>query len=153
MGRVHRSTQLGDVNMGLFDSVVGNVLNNLGGARGGGNDMLQLVMGLIQQNGGLGGLLDKLKQGGLADQVSSWVGNGANLPLSAEQISQALGSGPLAQLAGQFGLNPEEISGGLAKFLPETVNQLTPEGRLPDNANDTDLLGQGLSALAGKLFG
>lgn len=139
--------------MGLFDSVVGNVLNNLGGARGGGNDMLQLVMGLIQQNGGLGGLLDKLKQGGLADQVSSWVGNGANLPLSAEQISQALGSGPLAQLAGQFGLNPEEISGGLAKFLPETVNQLTPEGRLPDNANDTDLLGQGLSALAGKLFG
>ena len=139
--------------MGLFDSVVGNVLNNLGGAQGGSSDMLQLVMGLIQQNGDLGGLLDKLKQGGLADQVSSWVGNGANLPLSAEQVSQVLGSGPLAQLAGQFGLNPEEISGGLAKFLPETVNQLTPEGRLPDNANDTDLLGQGLSALAGKLFG
>lgn len=140
--------------MGLFDSVVGNVLNNLGGAQGGGgNDMLQLVMGLIQQNGGLGGLLEKLKQGGLADQVSSWVGNGANLPLNTEQISQALGSGPLAEMAAKFGLDPQEISGGLAKYLPEAVNQLTPEGRLPDNANDPDLLGQGLSALAGKLFG
>ncbi len=141
--------------MGLFDSVVGNVLNNLGngGAPGGGNDMLKLVMGLIQQNGGLGGLLEKLKQGGLADQVSSWVGSGANLPLSAEQISQALGSGPLAEMAAKFGLDPREISSGLAKYLPETVNQLTPEGRLPDNANDPDLLGQGLSALTGKLFG
>lgn len=141
--------------MGLFDSVVGNVLNNLGndGASAGGNSMLQLVIGLIQQNGGLGGLLEKLKQSGLSDQVASWVGGGANLPVNAEQISQALGSGPLAELAAKFGFNPQEISGMLAKQLPEVVNQLTPDSRLPDNANDPDLLGQGLSALTGKLFG
>lgn len=139
--------------MGLFDSVVGNVLNNLGGEQGGGNDMLQLVMALIQQNGGLGGLLDKLGQGGLTEQVSSWVGNGDNLPLSAEQVSQALGSGPLADLAARFGLDTRDASAALARFLPDTVNRLTPEGRLPDNAHDTDLLGQGLAALTGKLFG
>jgi len=141
--------------MGLFDSVVGNVLNNLGndGAQAGGNSMLQMVMGLLQQQGGLGGLVEKLNQSGLSQQAASWVGSGANLPVNANQISQALGSGPLAELAAKFGLNPQEISGSLAQYLPETVNQLTPEGRLPDNANDSDLLGQGLSALAGKLFG
>lgn len=141
--------------MGLFDSVVGNVMNNLGNgaAQGGGNDMLQLVIGLVQQNGGLGGLLEKLKQSGLSEQAASWVGGGANLPVNPEQISQALGSGPLAELATKFGFNPQEISGMLAQQLPEVVNQLTPDNRLPDNANDPDLLGQGLSALAGKLFG
>jgi uncharacterized protein YidB (DUF937 family) len=141
--------------MGLLDGVIGNVLNNLGtdGAQAGGNSMMQLVMGLLQQQGGLGGLVEKLSQSGLSQQAASWVGSGANLPVSAEQIGQALGSGPLADLAAKFGLNPQEITGSLSQHLPEVVNQLTPEGRLPDNANDTDLLGQGLSALAGKLFG
>jgi uncharacterized protein YidB (DUF937 family) len=140
--------------MGLFDGVIGNVLNELGaGNTAGGSDTLQMVMGLLQQHGGLGGLVEKLGQSGLSQQAASWVGCGANLPVSAEQISQALGSGPLAEMAARFGLNPQEISGKLAQYLPEAVNHLTPEGRLPDNANDTDQLGQGLAALAGKLFG
>lgn len=144
--------------MGLFDGVMGEVLNNLGGngpgsSQGGGNAMLQLVTGLIQQNGGLGGLVDLLSRQGLGQQVASWVGRGDNLPVSAEQLGQALGSGPLAELAGRFGLDPQALRGNLVQYLPEVVNQLTPDGRLPDNANDNALLEQGLSALAGKLFG
>jgi uncharacterized protein YidB (DUF937 family) len=141
--------------MGLLDGVIGNVLNNLGngGTQPGGNDLLQLVMGLLQQQGGLGGLVEKLSQSGLSQQAASWVGSGANLPVDADQIGQALGSGPLAELAGRFGIDPQQISGSLAQYLPEVVNQLTPQGRLPDNANDSELLGQGLSALTGKLFG
>ncbi len=141
--------------MGLFDSVVGSVLNNMGsGAQaGGGGDIMQMVMGLMQQNGGLGGLVQMLGKSGLSEQVASWVGAGANQPVSADQIGQALGSGPLADLASKFGIDPSQLSGSLAQYLPEVVNQMTPEGRLPDNASDTDALGQGLSALAGKLFG
>lgn len=139
--------------MGLFDSVVGSVLNNIGGGQAAGGDMMQLVMGLLQQNGGLGGLVDLLNRNGLAEQAASWVGTGNNLPVSADQITQALGNGPLAELAGKFGIDPQQLSGSLAQYLPEVVNQLTPQGRLPDNANEPDLLGQGLSALAGKLFG
>jgi len=142
--------------MGLLDGVIGNVLNNLGnsgGSQAGGNDLMQMVMGLLQQQGGLGGLVEKLSQSGLSQQAASWVGTGANLPVNAEQIGQALGSGPLAELAAKFGIDPQQVSGSLAQYLPEVVNQLTPQGRLPDNANDSDLLGQGLSALTGKLFG
>jgi uncharacterized protein YidB (DUF937 family) len=142
--------------MGLLDGAIGDVLNNLGGAsgaQGGGNVMLQMVMSLVQQHGGLGGLVDMLAKNGLGQQAASWVGAGANAPVTADQLSQALGSGPLAALAGQFGLDPQALSGHLAQYLPEVVNQLTPEGRLPDNANSNDLLENGLTALAGKLFG
>lgn len=142
--------------MGLFDDAIGSVMNNLGGAAGtqaGGNPMLQMVMGLIQQNGGLGGLVDMLTRNGLGQQAASWVGTGANQAVSADQLGQALGSGPLADLAGRFGIDPQALGGQLAQYLPEVVNQLTPEGRLPDNANSNDLLENGLTALAGKLFG
>ncbi len=141
--------------MGLFDSVVGSVLNNMGGnaQAGGGGDIMQMVMGLMQQNGGLAGLVEMFNKSGLSQQAASWVGTGANLPINAEQISQALGSGQLADLAGKFGIDPAQLSGSLAQYLPEVVNQLTPQGRLPDNTGDTDALGQGLNALAGKLFG
>jgi uncharacterized protein YidB (DUF937 family) len=140
--------------MGLFDSVVGSVLNNMGGGNGAqGGDIMQMIMGLLQQNGGLAGLVEMFNKSGLSQQAASWVGSGDNLPISADQISSALGSGPLADLANKFGIDPQQLSGSLAQYLPDVVNQLTPQGRLPDNASDTDALGQGLNALAGKLFG
>lgn len=142
--------------MGLLDSVVGSVLNNMGGNAGtpaGGGNIMQMIMALLQQNGGLDGLLQTLSKSGLADQVASWVGTGANQAVSPDQIGKALGSSPLAELASKFGMDPAQLSGGLAQYLPEVVNQMTPEGKLPDNATDTDALGKGLAALTGKLFG
>lgn len=142
--------------MGLLDSVLGSVMNNMGGnaggQAGGGGDIMQMIMGLMQQNGGLGGLVQMLGKSGLSEQVASWVGTGANQPVSPDQIGQALGNGPLAELASKFGIDPTQLSGGLAQYLPEVVNQMTPEGKLPDNANDTDALGKGLASLASKMF-
>jgi uncharacterized protein YidB (DUF937 family) len=140
--------------MGLFDSVVGSVMNNMGGnAQAGGGDIMQMVIGLMQQNGGLAGLVEMFNNSGLSQQAASWVGTGDNLPVSADQISKVLGSGPLAELAGKFGIDPQQVSGMLAQFLPEIVNQMTPQGRLPENASGGDALSQGLNALTGKLFG
>lgn len=141
--------------MGLLDGVLGNVVGSvLGGAQGqagGGNAMLQLVMNLLQQQGGLSGLVDMLNKGGLGQQAASWVSTGANLPISPEQITQVLGQGGIGDLAAKMGMNAEDVSGGLAQYLPEVVNQLTPDGAIPGNEND--LLAQGLDALRGKLFG
>jgi len=140
--------------MGLFDSVVGGVLNNLGGnAQAGGGDIMQMVIGLMQQNGGLAGLVEMFNNSGLSKQAASWVGTGDNLPVSADQISKVLGSGQLGELAGKFGIDPQQASGMLAQYLPDIVNQMTPQGRLPDNAAGGDALSQGLNALTGKLFG
>jgi uncharacterized protein YidB (DUF937 family) len=107
----------------------------------------------MQQNGGLAGLVEMFNNSGLSQQAASWVGTGDNLPVSADQISKVLGSGPLAELAGKFGIDPQQVSGMLAQYLPEIVNQMTPQGRLPDNAVGGDALSQGLNALTGKLFG
>lgn len=140
--------------MGLLDGVLGSVVGNvLGGAQGqaGGNPMLQLALSLLQQKGGLSGIVDMLGKSGLGAQAASWVGTGNNLPISPEQITQALGNGTIADLAAKMGIDAKDVSGGLAQYLPDVVNQLTPDGAIP--ANENELLSQGLDVLRGKLFG
>ncbi len=139
--------------MGLFDSVAGGLGQMLGGqqaqAGAGDNPMLQAVMGLLGNSGGLGGLLQKFQQGGLADVAQSWVGTGANLPISAEQVQQVLGSGALGDIASKLGLQPEQAAGALSQALPEVVDKLTPNGQLPAEG---ELMATAQQML-GKLFG
>ena len=113
--------------MGLFDSVAGAVLGKLGGEQGG---IAQVAMEMFNQHGGLNGVLEKFKEGGLGDVAASWVGTGANLPISAEQISSVLGSGQLAEMAAKFGLSPEVLSSQIAEHLPNVVDKLTPNGEV-----------------------
>jgi len=134
--------------MGLFDQLAGGILNQATGGAGGGN-LAQLVLSLIgNHEGGLSGLVEKLKSGGLAEQVASWVGTGANLPVSAEQIQSALGSGVLGDLAQKAGIAPATISSQVASLLPSIIDKLTPNGEVGEHSQ----LQEGLSAL-GKMFG
>lgn len=97
--------------------------------------------------GSVGGLLGKLQKAGLGGQVSSWLGNGANLPISADQLRNALGNGQLRQMAEHAGLPVDQILDLLAQKLPQTVDAMSPNGQLkePDAASG-DLAGQaGLS--------
>lgn len=131
--------------MGLLDGVLGQVLG--GGAQGNsGGQWMEIVQVLLQQSGGLNGLLQKLQQSGLADQAASWVGTGANQPVDARQIGDALGRTELADLAARFGLSQDQISGSLADLLPQVVDRLTPNGRV-----DQD--GPSLGDLGGLLGG
>ena len=99
----------------------------LGGLLGGGNANADQAAA-----GGLGPLQQILEQAGLGDQVKSWIGNGENLPVSGEQIAQALGgTGALSELASKVGLNESDLASQLAEGLPEAVNHLTPQGSLP----------------------
>ena len=84
--------------------------------------------------GGLGGLLDKLQKGGLADIANSWVGSGPNQPVPSSQLGSALGPDIIKTLAQRSGLPEEEITKQLAQVLPGVVDKLTPAGRLPTAA-------------------
>ena len=128
--------------MGLFDSIASTVLGKvMGGGQGG---IMGVASELMNEHGGLSGMLDKFKQGGLGDLAASWVGKGENLPISAEQISSVLGSGTLASMAEKFGISPETLSAQLAEHLPGMVDKVTPDGVV--NAGSRDMLSSILGA-------
>ena len=135
--------------MSLLDQVVGA----LAGGESGDGTLLQTVLQLVNnpQTGGLEGLIRSFQQGGLGDIVNSWVANGQNLPVSGEQIEGVLGGSVLQDLASQLGVSPQQASGSLANVLPQLIDQMTPNGEVPQGG---DLLSQGLSLLKkGGLFG
>lgn len=135
--------------MGLFDQVVGALASAESGGQG---NLLQTVMQLVNnpQTGGLQGLIQSFQQGGLGDIVNSWVANGQNLPISAEQIQSVLGGTSLQDLAAKLGMSPAQASGSLADILPKMIDTMTPNGQLPAGG---DLLSQGMDLLKkGGLF-
>ena len=121
----------------------GNVNAGLpgGGAGGGGlSDMLKGGLGGLLAggaagsilSGGLGDLLNKFQQKGLGDQADSWVSSGPNKQVSPGDLANALGADQIEQLSAQSGLSRDELLQGLSQHLPDVVNHLTPDGRLPD---------------------
>ena len=111
--------------MGLLDSIAGTVLGKFGGDQG---SMAQIAMEMFNQHGGIGGVLDKFKAGGLGDVAASWVSKGENIPVTADQISSVLGSGAIAEMAAKFGISPETLSAQIAQYLPAVVDKMTPNG-------------------------
>ena len=120
----------------------GNVTASLpdGGAGGGLSDMLKGGLGGLLAggaagtvlSGGLGDLLKQFQQQGLGDQADSWVSNGPNKQVSPGDLGSALGADQIEALTAQSGLSRNELLQGLSQFLPDVVNKLTPDGRLPD---------------------
>jgi uncharacterized protein YidB (DUF937 family) len=81
---------------------------------------------------GLDSLLDRLRSVGLGDQVQSWLSDGPNKSINPQQVSQAIDPQQLSQLAKTAGVSPDEVAQGLAKALPEVVNEMTPHGQIPN---------------------
>jgi uncharacterized protein YidB (DUF937 family) len=131
---------------GLLNEALKSVLSGTGGqaaagkaaaaGSAGGGQLLQAALQMLQQSGGLDGLVKSLAGQGLGKEADSWVGTGENMPVSPGRLEQALGGDVLGQLASRFGMQQKDMSGGLANVLPELVNQLTPQGKIPANAND-----------------
>ena len=95
--------------------------------------VLSEVLGSGKQ-GGLNAIIAKLQQAGFGDQVKSWIGNGQNLPITAEQLQQVLGSDTVKQLAARFNIPVDQLAKVLAQQLPAAVDQASPEGKLPHTA-------------------
>ena len=92
--------------------------------------------------GGLGGLLNKLQQGGLGNETKSWVGSGQNQPVSPNQLGQALGPNIIKTLSQVTGLSEDDLSKQLSQVLPGVINGLTPNGRLPTIAELSKMMEQ-----------
>ena len=123
--------------MGLFDELVSGALRGVAGQ--GQSSLLPGLLGqlLSQTNlGGVGGLLTQLQQGGLGGQVASWLGSGANHAISPDQLRNALGSDQVQQMAQSAGLPVDQLLAMLAQHLPQTIDTMSPNGALAENAQD-----------------
>jgi uncharacterized protein YidB (DUF937 family) len=125
--------------MGLFESLKAQATQLLSGANRNDNDaegehgLLGAVMGAVQQHG-LGDLLEKLHAAGLSEKVASWVGPGANLPISAEQLENGLGRETIEKFAARLGIPPEQTAAVLSQLLPHAVDKLAPSGSAEEAA-------------------
>ena len=100
----------------------------------------QVLPGLLQKAlagtslGSLQGLIDKLRASGLGPQVDSWLGRGANQPVTADQLEHALGDKAVEKISTTLNMPPDQIFGFLAKWLPTIIDALSPNGQLQQPA-------------------
>ena len=121
--------------MGILDSLENSgILGQLGAA------VLPAVLRELMGTGGQGqggtlsAIVAKLQQAGFGDQVKSWIGNGQNLPITADQLKQVLGSDVVRQLAARYNIPIDRVSEVLAHQLPLAVDKASPDGKLPHSA-------------------
>lgn len=128
--------------MGLLDQVIGGLM----GGGNGGSSPIQGILGSLlggqqgnQQQGqqagmggGLSGLISGFQQAGLGHIAESWIGNGSNQPVSPQQLSSVFGESQVNSMASQANMQPQDFLSQLSQHLPNAVNGMTPNGRLPD---------------------
>jgi uncharacterized protein YidB (DUF937 family) len=108
--------------MGLFDGLLGGAV---------GAEMATVVNSLIQQHGGIQGVIAQLEKEGLAGTARSWISSGPNQPITPDQVHQVFGSDTISQLAAKAGMNPQELAQKLSHVLPTAIDKLTPNGQVP----------------------
>ena len=113
--------------MGLFDSLKGALESEALPA------LLNTVLAQTQYHD-LPGLVAALEKGGLGPQVQSWLGNGANMPITADQLKAVLGNSQVQEFARHFGLPVDDMLNALAKYLPEIIDKASPNGTLQPHA-------------------
>ena len=126
------------------------ILDRLSSIMGGGKKkggIGDLVRTLVNEFDGVEGLIAKLREAGLSEQVDSWIGNGANAPISPERVTDALGSDTVADVADEMGVGFDQAAQRLSMALPRLIDRVTPEGKVPEGGLDlgkiSDLLGGG----------
>jgi uncharacterized protein YidB (DUF937 family) len=117
---------------GIFGDLIGSVLRGMAGQSGEASGLPAILAQVLRNTdlGSVGGLLQQLQKSGLGPQVTSWLGNGANLPVSVDQLRGALGDERVGQLATSFGIPVDQLLGQLSQHLPAAVDQMSPNGTL-----------------------
>lgn len=116
--------------VGLLDNVSGALSGVLGQVEAAAVPALISAALAKTDLGDLNGIVAKLQQGGPNTQVASWLGNGASLPVSGDQLRAALGNEQVQQLARHFGLPVDKALGLMAEHLPGIVDNASPNGAL-----------------------
>ena len=108
--------------MGIFDGILGGVI---------GAGATKLLNSFIEQQGGLQNIVSQFEKTGFGDTMKSWISQGQNLPITTDQIQQALGSDKVKEMAAKLGLPADKIAEMLAVHLPQAIDKVTPDGKLP----------------------
>ena len=108
--------------MGMFDGLLGGIV---------GGSMAAVVNNVLEQHGGVQGVVNEFERNGLGPTVRSWVSTGPNQPISPDEVQRALGPDLLQQLSQKSGVSVEDLSRKLAEVLPQAVDKMTPDGTIP----------------------
>ncbi|WP_211862235.1 YidB family protein [Neoroseomonas soli] len=132
--------------------------------KGGGGEALEGLLGMLAGGRGgaegLGTLVERLRQGGLGDEVDSWVGSGANKPVAPDRLARVFEQGELNAVAQRIGADPAAaagpgegggVAGLLAAVLPQLVNALTPQGHVPQS--DAEFGSSGMGGALAQIMG
>jgi uncharacterized protein YidB (DUF937 family) len=132
--------------MGLLDTIGSLLGKNEGEAT---SVPEALVAALGDQEGGLGGLIQKFEGAGLGNVISSWVGNGENQGIAPDALHNVLGSDLVQQMAAKTGLPLDQLLPQIAQHLPQLIDHATPDGEVPQSSGNA-LLDAGLSFLRSR---
>jgi uncharacterized protein YidB (DUF937 family) len=111
-----------ETHMGMLDGLLGGIV---------GAGMVSVVSTIIDQHGGLQGVVNEFEKNGLGATVTSWVGTGPNQPISPDEVHRVLGPDLLRQLSEKSGLSVQDLAQKLSQVLPPAVDKLTPTGAIP----------------------
>ena len=141
--------------MGLFDSLAKQALGSFLGGSGG--QPTDLLSSLLNQAGGLPGLMQRFNQAGLTEVFASWVSTGENKPVQPAQMEQALGADAVADLSRKLGLDVNMVLPLISQFLPQVIDKLTPNGVVENTPPSGDQLQNVLASVMkgglGSIFG
>ncbi|CAN5231765.1 hypothetical protein BH20ACI1_BH20ACI1_00240 [soil metagenome] len=122
----------------MFESIISEAQEKLNlGDKAGGLLSTLLALMMNKADGGFSGFLERFKEAGLGDVVSSWIGSGVNTPLSNEQTESVFGEETLKDISENVGLDYATTTSATAFMTPHIVDNLTPEGVVP---TESDLL-------------
>jgi uncharacterized protein YidB (DUF937 family) len=118
-------------------SFLSKILAMAGGAIAGpvGYKLVDMAVDYLDddRHGGITGLINSFRTSGLGDMVSSWISTGPNLAITPAQIESVVGGTKLQQMAQTLGISTTDVANGLASVLPQIIDKLTPDGKLPEN--------------------
>ncbi len=108
----------------MGQELLGDKMGDMGG-------VMDALSGLTEGKGlDLAGITDKLKEGGLGDQLSSWLGDGENAPVSADQITNALGADKIGEMASKLGVDADSAAEKLSQAMPSLMDKFSSGGNL-----------------------
>jgi uncharacterized protein YidB (DUF937 family) len=130
-----------------LEAMLGDMLGrggqpSTGGRSLSGNHTLLLAMLMphamkwVQHNGGVGGVLERFRQKGYGQHADSWVSTAGNRELRAEEADEVVGGEELSRVAHKLGVPEREVALGFAEIVPQLVDQLSPGGQIPPEADD-----------------
>lgn len=125
---------------GILGALLGSFTGQQGQQGQQPNPMINLVQGILAQNGGVQGLIQRFSAAGFGDHAQSWV-QGDHVPVTGNQIDQVFSPDELSGWASQLGVDPDKMRVILAEAMPHIVDHLTPNGQVPPEPQAPDLSG------------